>query len=107
MVVQVYPSTRNPAGILSYQTLGQRLPHGVNVQREGQYVAKKRSDIRAGYSDFNIPVEAKKNTHRDLWRAPQDQLILQVHYRPGYRWIRNLSGFLVWGRMHYITPLGA
>ena len=55
--------------------LRQRLPHGVNVQREGQYVAKKRSDIRAGYSDFNIPVEAKKNTHRDLWRAPQDQLI--------------------------------
>ncbi len=55
--------------------LRQRLPSGVDAQPEGQYAAAKRSDIRAAHSVFNVPVEAKKNSHRDLWRALRDQLI--------------------------------
>ena len=52
------------------------LPIGVVAQREGQYANNKRSDIRASYgSEFNVPVEAKKNNHRDLWTAIHDQLI--------------------------------
>ena len=53
----------------------QRLPPGVHAEREGQYAAAKRSDIRVAHSVVNVPVEAKKNSHRDLWSALRDQLI--------------------------------
>ena len=55
--------------------LRQRLPRGIDAQPEGQYASDKRSDMRVAYSDFNLPVEVKKNTHRDLWSAPRMQLI--------------------------------
>ena len=55
--------------------LRQRLPRGIDAQPEGQYANDKRSDIRVAYPDFNLPVEVKKNTHRDLWSAPRMQLI--------------------------------
>ena len=47
----------------------------INAQREGSYADDKRADIRVSYCDFNVPVEIKKSTHRDLWRAIQEQLI--------------------------------
>ena len=62
--------------------LRQRLPPGVDSQREGQYAAAKRSDIRAAHSVFNVPVEAKKNSHRDLWSAIRDQLIAKYTADP-------------------------
>ena len=55
--------------------LRQRLPGGVDAQPEGQYANDKRSDMRITYSDVSLPVEVKKNTHRDLWSAPREQLI--------------------------------
>ena len=55
--------------------LKQRLPQGVDALREVSYAGNKRSDIRVAHLDFNIPVEVKKNTHRDLWSALRDQLI--------------------------------
>ena len=55
--------------------LRQRLPQGVDAQPEGQYANDKRADIRVSYEDFQVPVEIKKNMHRDLWRACKDQLI--------------------------------
>ena len=36
---------------------------------------EKRSDIRAAFGGFNVPVEIKKNSHRDLWSALRNQLI--------------------------------
>ena len=62
--------------------LRQRLPLGVDAQREGQYAAAKRSDIRASHSGFNVPVEAKKNSHRYLWSALRDQLIAKYTTDP-------------------------
>ena len=59
-----------------------RLPQGVDAQPEGQYANDKRSDIRVSYSNFNLPVEAKKNAHRDLWRAPREQLISKYSSDP-------------------------
>ena len=53
----------------------QRLPQGVDAQPEGQYANDKRADIRVSYEDFQVPMEIKKNMHRDLWSAPQNQLI--------------------------------
>ena len=55
--------------------LRQRLPRGIDAQPEGQYANDKRADMRVAYSGFNLPVEVKKNTHRDLWSAPRMQLI--------------------------------
>ena len=57
--------------------LQQRLPQGVDAQREGQYANDKRADIRVSYEDFQVPVEIKKNMHQDLWSAPRNQLIAQ------------------------------
>ena len=56
--------------------LRRMLPDDVDAQPEGQYANDRRSDIRVAYgAAFNVPVEIKKNEHRDLWRAMHDQLI--------------------------------
>ena len=55
--------------------LRQRLPQEVDAQPEGQYANDKRADIRVSYGDFQVPVEIKRNRHRDLWSAPRNQLI--------------------------------
>ena len=55
--------------------LQKRLPQGIDAQPEGQYANDKRADIRVSYEDFQVPVEIKKNMHRDLWSACKNQLI--------------------------------
>ncbi len=62
--------------------LQQRLPQGVDAQREGQYANDNRADIRVSYGDFQVPVEIKKNMHQDLWSAPRNQLIAQYTIDP-------------------------
>ena len=57
--------------------LREQLPARVDAQPEGQYANDKRSDIRVSYRDFEVPVEIKKNRHRDLWSAARNQLIAQ------------------------------
>ena len=56
--------------------LQQRLS-SVDVQPEGQYANDKRSDMRIAFSNFQVPVEVKKNSHRELWSAMHRQLIRQ------------------------------
>ena len=58
------------------------LLHGVDAQPEGQYAGDKRADIRVSYEDFNVPVEVKKSTHRDLWSAARNQLIAKYTSDP-------------------------
>ena len=53
------------------------LPEGVDAQPEGQYAGDKRSDIRVACGGVNVPVEIKKDNHRDLWSAIRSQLIEQ------------------------------
>ena len=66
--------------------LRQRLaPLGVDAQPEGQYADDKRSDIRVsvgGGNGFAVPIEIKKDTHKDLWRAIRDQLIARYTRDP-------------------------
>ncbi len=67
--------------------LQQRLPQGIDAQREGSYANDKRSDIRVFYAGFNVPVEIKKNSHLELWSAIRDQLIAKYasdHKADGY-----------------------
>ena len=62
--------------------LQQRLPQGVDAQPEGHYANDKRADIRVSYGGFQVPIEVKKNTHRDLWRAVRDQLMAKYASDP-------------------------
>ena len=57
-------------------------PQGVDAQREGQYARDTRADIRVSCRDFHVPVEIKKNSHPDLWRACRTQLIGQYTRDP-------------------------
>ena len=52
-----------------------RLPDGCDPQPEGQYAANKRTDIRVAAPGWNVPVEIKKNSHRDVWSAVRNQLL--------------------------------
>ena len=55
--------------------LRSRLPDGCDAQPEGQYAANRRADIRVSSGKWNVPVEIKKNSHSDLWRAVANQLL--------------------------------
>ena len=62
--------------------LRERLPDGVDAQPEGQYARDRRADIRVSCRDFQVPVEVKKNGHRNLWSAMKNQLIKQYANDP-------------------------
>lgn len=51
------------------------LPPGCDAQPEGQYAGNRRADLRVTGGRWNVPVEIKKNTHADLWRAVRNQLL--------------------------------
>ena len=51
------------------------LPAEVEAQPEGRYAADRRADIRLSCSGFHVPIEIKKQSHADLYRAARDQLV--------------------------------
>jgi hypothetical protein len=58
----------------------------VDAIKEGYYVDDKRADIRVssgGATRFNVPIEIKKDSHADLWRAMREQLIERYTRDPG------------------------
>ncbi|MDE0348952.1 MAG: hypothetical protein OXM56_04515 [Gammaproteobacteria bacterium] len=59
-----------------------RVPEGIDVQPETRYAHETRADIRLAYNGFHVPVEIKKNAHRDLWSAMRTQLIEQYTIDP-------------------------
>ena len=61
------------------------LPLEVDATPEGRYAGEKRSDIRVSYGEFNVPVEIKKSSNRDLWSAIRNQLIGKYTRDPGAR----------------------
>ena len=69
------PKPENPCRDALLEILSQRLPEGCDVQREGQYAANRRADLRITSGKWNIPVEVKKNSHTDLWSAVRNQLL--------------------------------
>lgn len=58
-------------------------PLGVAPEREGNYVANSRADIKVIYHDKNLPVEIKRHYHKNLWTAPKDQLLEKYMRDPG------------------------
>ncbi|MCY4623055.1 MAG: hypothetical protein OXD34_14685 [bacterium] len=87
---------------LLLESLRARLPTGVDVAPEGRYAAEKRADIRAVHAGHNVPIEIKKNSHRDLWSALRRQLIGQYTTDPA------TSGYgiylVLWFRPDETTP---
>ncbi len=59
-----------------------KLPNEVDVQPEGRYVLNKRSDMRVAFKGFNVPVEIKRNGHRELWSSMKRQLIANYTREP-------------------------
>ena len=55
---------------------------GVDAAPEGHYAERNRSDIRVSHGGFNVPVEIKKSSHRDLWSAIRNQLIAKYTRDP-------------------------
>ena len=55
--------------------LRHRLPAGCDAQPEGQYAGNRRADLRISCGEWNVPVEIKKTSHSDLWRAVGNQLL--------------------------------
>lgn len=51
------------------------LPTGVRAERETHYPDNARADIRISHEDYHVPIEVKRNDHRNLWRAATTQLI--------------------------------
>ena len=76
------PKPENSCRDALLSDLRQRLPHGADAQPEGEYANDRRSDIRVSCRDFQVPVEVKRNKHRELWRACKDQLIKQYTSDP-------------------------
>ncbi|WP_428122070.1 hypothetical protein [Candidatus Poriferisodalis sp.] len=62
--------------------LNVRPPQAFEVVREGSYAAGKRADVRASCAGFNVPIEIKREAHRDLWHAMHNQLISQYTTDP-------------------------
>ena len=56
---------------------------GVDAQPEGTYADDKRADIRVWCDGYNVPIEIKKSSHDDLWRAIRYQLIEKYTRDPG------------------------
>ena len=55
----------------------ERVPTEVDLDPEASYASDWRADIRARCGDFNVPIEIKRDRHRDLWRALRSQMIGQ------------------------------
>lgn len=59
---------------------------GVEMIPEGEYRENKRADIRAsfgGIGGFNVPIEIKRDSHKDLWKAWRTQLLAHYVRDPG------------------------
>jgi hypothetical protein len=53
------------------------LPLGIEAQKEGWFAQDKRADIRVSHRAgvHVVPIEIKKDNHRELWRALRGQLM--------------------------------
>lgn len=49
--------------------------YGIGSDPEARHPNKKRSDIWCTYDGYGVPIEAKKDSHPDVWKALQNQLV--------------------------------
>ena len=76
------PKSEPYCGKRLVEALRPRLAPGIDTQLEAHYAEDTRADIQVSYGGFAIPVEIKKNNRRDLWSAPENQLIARYARDP-------------------------
>ncbi|MCY3933288.1 MAG: AAA family ATPase [Acidobacteria bacterium] len=79
------PTGAKPEGSCRDALLGhlkRLLPAEVDAQPDGRYAANSRADIRLSTPGFHVPVEIKRQSHPDLWRAARDQLVAKYASHP-------------------------
>lgn len=69
------PKPQNSCRDALLSDLRQRLPPEVDAEPEGRYANDGQADIRVACRDFHVPIETKRNSHRELWSAVRSQLI--------------------------------
>lgn len=81
------PKPENDCRDILLSDLAERLGRlGVDARKEIYHAEDKRADISVsfgGAQDFNVPIEIKKDSHADLWRAMHEQLIVRYTRDPG------------------------
>ena len=58
------------------------LPESVTAEPEAHHVNQNRADLAIRSEGFSVPVETKKNGHRDLWSAIDNQLVAKYTLDP-------------------------
>ena len=53
---------------------GRLNPIGVSAEQEGTYADQTRADIKISYGTLHFPIEIKRESHNDLWKAIREQL---------------------------------
>lgn len=76
------PKVENSCRDALLALLQPHLPHPMNAQPEGQHASQTRSDILVSANGFQVPIEVKGNTDRELWSALQKQLIAKYAVDP-------------------------
>ena len=76
------PKVENSCRNALLTLLKPHLPQPVNAQPEGQHASQTRSDILVSANGFQVPIEVKRNTDRELWSALQRQLIAKYAVDP-------------------------
>jgi hypothetical protein len=70
------PKLENPCRNVLLDHLKVRLaPLGITAEQEGTYADQKRADIKISCGALHLPVEIKRDSHTDLWKAIREQLI--------------------------------
>ena len=69
------PKVENSCRDALLALLDPKLPNPVKAQPEAQHANQARADILVTAHGFQVPIEVKKNTDRDLWSAARHQLI--------------------------------
>ena len=78
------PKPENACRDALLSDLQSRVEHlGIDAQPEGVYESDNRSDIRASFGGFNVPMEIKRSCHTHLWTAIKNQLIPKYTRDPG------------------------
>ena len=81
-VTPIRPKPENSCRDALLSALNRCLPSGVDARREASYAENARADVRVSSGSFGVPLEIKKSSHRQLWRAVQSQLMAKYARDP-------------------------
>ena len=71
----IAPKHENSCRDALLSRLRERLVGTADAKPEGNYANDRRADIRVACGNFHVPIEVKKDSHRELWSAVRDQLL--------------------------------